>query len=467
MKTDAQGFFNGLATRLGSENNLSDVTYAMCKGSKVFFQFFLDFFFRGFSLSADEMEISREQPDEWNNRPDFRIESNYKGVFYVEVKIWDRNQHFSSYPTALKSLNPQDGHDEEKTKKRLGYIVNYAFSQPGYVVHRWKELIEELKRYDYFNDEAIRGYAEFVKSVCGLGRNDDVDSYRFNPQDFTNIRNFMDNVLGAIDHARGEGVTPYHRNRAKCFQPNLKMGKVFELANFRGTGKAVWGWFGCFINGFRPEIVVQFENQRGWGDLVCQVFNAPHAQERSVYYDDYDQSLYFYMVETDRNLNEFFDRVLNTIKGPYDPGMPAFPSQKQFEKYDYLLSMRRFPQAATKWLIEESSDLGEGYWIEKTGEDGDPSTRNHVVFQIHKDADVLVSGWVGVDYGKDANDNILAPRLHFGLGSTSEIELPAPAGNSDLRALAPVFREKLRSCLRTMANAVELAACAQPSASGV
>lgn len=44
MLTNQELFFTGLGDRFWKENDLSDVTYAMCRGSNVFFQFFLDFF---------------------------------------------------------------------------------------------------------------------------------------------------------------------------------------------------------------------------------------------------------------------------------------------------------------------------------------------------------------------------------------------------------------------------------------
>lgn len=448
MQTDVQKFFQGLGDRFWKENNLSDVTYAMCRGSKVFFQFFLDFFFSGeLALDAEDAEIAREVDDGKGNRPDFRIETR-KGIFYIEVKIWDRWQHFPEYFKSLQKANPEDGGNEEKTRKRLGYIVNYSLAVDGYVVHRWEELVEQLKRYDYFNDDAIQGYAEFVKSVCGLRGNDDVDSYRFHSEDFRDIRRFMDDVESAIGTHKDQGVSPYNRNQVKRFQQNLKMGKVFELANFRGTNKSVWGWLGCFFNEARAEIVVQFENQCGWGDLVCQEYKAPHKQERSVYYDDYDNALYFYMVETDKDINDFFGRVLLAIQGSYDQTtIPAFPSEKQFEKYKYLLSMRRFPKAVQKRLFDEEENWGKGRWIETLGQDDWPYSQIHVRFQVHMEregGDMTKEGWIGVEYGRDgATHELLVPKCCFAFDGEPTSEIVSPGEGEDLRAWASEARQQL------------------------
>jgi hypothetical protein len=442
MLTDQVSFFTGLGDRFWNENDLSDVTYAMCRGSKVFFQFFLDFFFSGeLALDSEDADIAREVDDGNGNRPDFRIESR-KGVFYIEVKIGDRGQHFPEYFMSLRKANPEDGANEAKTKRRLGYVVNYSMSVDGYVVHRWEELLRQLQRYDYFNDDSIRGYAEFVKSVCGLRGNEDVDSYRFNPDDFIKIRLFMDDVIGAIDQA--ESVDCYNRNRSKCFQPNLKMGKVFELKNFCGSGKSVWGWLGCFFNGLRAEIVVQFENQRGWGDLVCQHYNAPHRQEHSVYYDDFDKALYFYMVETDTDIKAFFNRVLAVIKAEYDPAkIPAFPSEKQFKKYNYLLSMRRFPKAVQKWVLNGTTDWGDGCWIESLGQEGFPDSQIHVCFQAHLKrigGYETKKGWIGLEYGKDKTTHEL-PKCYLTFDGKSLSEVDSP--KDDWASWASGIRQKL------------------------
>ncbi len=444
MLTNQELFFTGLGDRFWKENDLSDVTYAMCRGSNVFFQFFLDFFFTGeLALDSEEADIAREIDDGEGNRPDFRIESR-KGVFYIEVKIGDRCQHFPEYFKSLRKANPGDGENEAKTKRRLGYIVNYPMSFDGYVVHRWEDLLRQLQRYDYFNDDSIRGYAEFVKSVCGLRGNEDIDSYRFNPDDFMKIRLFMDDVIGAITQA--EGVDCYNRSRSRCFQQNLKMGQVFELKNYCGSGKSVWGWLGCFFFESRAEIVVQFENQRGWGDLVCQHYNAPHRQEQSAYYDDYDKALYFYMVETDKDITAFFNRVLSVIKDGYDPAtIPAFPSENQFKKYSYLLSMRRFPKAVQKWVFNGTTDWGDCCSIESIGQEDWPYSQIHVLFQAHlkrSGGDMTKKGWIGLEYGRDdTTHELLAPKcyLSFDGKSTSEVDPP----KDDWASWASGIRQKM------------------------
>lgn len=445
MLMNQQDFFKGLGDRFWKENDLSDVTYAMCRGSKVFFQFFLDFFFSGeLAVDAEDAEIAREIDDGKGNRPDFRIETR-KGVFYVEVKIWDRWQHFPEYFESLREANPEDGGNEGKTRNRLGYIVNYFVAVDGYVVHRWQELVEQLKRYDYFNDDSIRGYAEFVKSVCGLRGNDDIDSYRFYARDFPNIRLFMDAVNEAINQHSVDGVFPYNRNRTKCFQPNFRMGKVFEITNYHGSGKPAWGWLGCFFNESRAEIVVQFENQRGWGDLVCQQYKASHKQERSVYYDDYDNALYFYMVESDKDINAFFSRVLSTINEAYDPAkVPTFPSEKQFERYRFLLTMRRFPKAAQKRLFDETVNWGEGRWIESLGQDDWPYSHIHVRFRVHMmrgGGDMTKEGWIGVEYGSDKATQ--TPKCCFAFDGEPASEIVSPGEGEDLQLWASDAQKQL------------------------
>ena len=53
MSTNMEALARGLSERMWKENDLSDMTYALCVGNREFFQFFLDFFFRDRHLNAE------------------------------------------------------------------------------------------------------------------------------------------------------------------------------------------------------------------------------------------------------------------------------------------------------------------------------------------------------------------------------------------------------------------------------
>ena len=111
MATDLVAFFDSLAERLKNENDLSDVTYALCQSNEVFKQFFLDFFFGNgkIDIHRDKVEIVREQTFE-GSRPDFTV-NVAQDIYLIENKIWDHNHHFAQYQNFMKNKN---GH--------LGYI---------------------------------------------------------------------------------------------------------------------------------------------------------------------------------------------------------------------------------------------------------------------------------------------------------------------------------------------------------
>ena len=86
--TDLTKFFDALSERGRKENDLSDVTYAMCEADLKFRQFFLDFFFREANLDAHSVMIEREHSD-LSGRPDFWITDTDGTIYIVEVKIWN------------------------------------------------------------------------------------------------------------------------------------------------------------------------------------------------------------------------------------------------------------------------------------------------------------------------------------------------------------------------------------------
>ena len=93
-------FFVALSKRAYKENDLSDVTFALCEADAAFKKFFLDFFFGAENLDASEVVLEREVAYPDGSRPDFVIRTGSE-VCFVEVKIWDCNHHFAQYPDYL------------------------------------------------------------------------------------------------------------------------------------------------------------------------------------------------------------------------------------------------------------------------------------------------------------------------------------------------------------------------------
>lgn len=295
--TDMTKFFEAFAERAYKENDLSDVTYAMCEASRAFKQFFLDFFFGRETLEASTATINREYSEAWG-RPDFRIRAG-DVTYIVEVKIWDGNHHFEQYFNILSGKRPDGGADanEKETRKiwsRLGYITNYdtiknvsvktsdggevSASKLGCQVATWKEFVTELEKYEGLNDPMIRAYMGYVRNVCPF---DDFDLQKWvegekqkaAPFDFTMMRDVLNGIKDAIKLAQEafkdldfKGFTRSSRK----FIPQYRAGSFFEFN--MADRQRVWGWLGVYYRNEGGVLCVEFEDKQGWGSPVCDKF---------------------------------------------------------------------------------------------------------------------------------------------------------------------------------------------------
>lgn len=150
-------FFGGLANFFRKENDLSDVTVALCNADDEFKKVFLDFFFP--QINVDELEpLRREVPDNSlkDSRVDILIETKDKRTQYlIEVKIYDQNHHFGQYETAYKV-----------SKEQFGYITNYRCKKEGYIVKTWEDFYNDCCKNS--NNPLIKAYGEYLNNVCGI-----------------------------------------------------------------------------------------------------------------------------------------------------------------------------------------------------------------------------------------------------------------------------------------------------------
>ena len=86
-------FFLSLAERKHNENDLSDITYALCKANDEFRKFWLKYCFED---DIDTEDLVREYQDGFS-RPDFFFHDLNNQERIIEVKIYDWNQHFEQY----------------------------------------------------------------------------------------------------------------------------------------------------------------------------------------------------------------------------------------------------------------------------------------------------------------------------------------------------------------------------------
>ena len=430
MSTNVEGFLSGLSERMWKENDLSDVTYALCVGNVEFRQFFLNFFFRKANLCATEVDISREWCDGEGNRPDFCIRGKDGKYFFVEVKLWDGDLHFESYSKGLQSLN-----GDVECAENLAYIAAYKIAAnvvPGCnSIHTWYDFYKELEQYKekgleqrpFLNDSVIKGYGTYIHAVAGLydetQAESDIGNYQsFVADDFVNVRKFMGSLGEAIEKAND--VVEYTRS-SRCFRRGCRMGRFFEVKNFK-DGHSVWGWIGAYYNYGDPEVCVWFEDRPGWGKLVCDKFRDKYSGDKpeadTWYYKGEGGHLYFYMLDTDKDISTFFNRVLEKIRSD-NISSCKLEIAKVKETYEPLLSMRRFPLWIERNFFNNLQIDDCVVIVDAGGDSEDPYNHCGRYFTIEKQLKQncggkkqQLKGWVGVLFGEneDANEK---PRIEL------------------------------------------------------
>lgn len=315
-------FIVNLSSRFRSENNLSDITWTMCRTSDLFQESFVHFFFPG--LDTNEIFLQREYPDD-DSRPDFFFHADGKD-YLIECKIYDHNHHFEQYTKRFKIAPEQ-----------LGYITNYQMRKSGYTVRTWTELyFFLLKRIP--EDESLlwEGYLDYLKDVCSIF----ITNRPMNLEGMFSLYTFyqcLDNVF-AIDNERyssepygGLKDTNNGGNFTRLTPRDGVIGKYFGVSLKISRMKKAWGWMGVYFKLENPIICVGFDNREGWGKPIYKLLNyyCDDLKEGKYfdtpYYDDESDAFWFDFNKADEfnSINEpkkqiellkaFFIEILDTI----------------------------------------------------------------------------------------------------------------------------------------------------------
>ena len=269
-------FLENLANRKRSENDLSDITWALCKSSHTFQTLFLNLFF------PDEqfLNITRFEREkaEGDSRPDFLIENN--GLIYlVECKINDRNHHFEQYTSTFDIPN-----------SRLGYITNYKMFEVGFNVKTWEELYDLIQINLPENEEEISlwtGYSKYLKSVCSIIK----ITKSMELKGMYSLYAFSEIVKKLVDRSESEFELKYYSNKNIQGGSGIS-GCYFEIKYIKTQINTTWAWIGVYYERENPLICLGFENKEGWGkpfyDIIEKNFNSIEKDEFSEkpYYED-------------------------------------------------------------------------------------------------------------------------------------------------------------------------------------
>ncbi len=160
MENPTVNFFSELAGRYSNENDLSNITVALCNADAWFREKFLYFFFKNININ-DVVSVRREVRDinDAGSRVDIYIEMTNDDNYIIEVKIGDRNHHFGQYDEAYSV-----------DRNQFGYITNY-FCPEGkfnnYISKTWEEFYLYLQN-RVTENALVKGYLEYLKYVCHI-----------------------------------------------------------------------------------------------------------------------------------------------------------------------------------------------------------------------------------------------------------------------------------------------------------
>ena len=395
MITDMGKFFSAISSRMWKENDLSDMTFALCEGNLKFKQFMLDFFFGVGTIDASKAKIIRELSMD-GSRPDFWIttgETNY----IIEVKIWDKSHHFQQYLPFV-----------DNKKERLGYIAAYHITSDsdGSVIRKdeypglktWKELIvslgSEVKEEGIgVGDPAIVGYMKYVRNVCGIGE-DYPEINKIKGEVFKNLNQICSSYIYAVKNCKCNGCDFYYKSPTSSDFTSRK--GVFFVFDYKG--KPAYGFIGIYFGTAKesPFFVVEFENTPGWSACICQDLKILNQHLR--FYPDEN------IINNGKELSKFLEYVINAVcEGDItklNTHKPSYESLKNLKSIQLLDRMLRNGFLNFERKLNDKSYLVRYYqnnrsWWGAVGE----------YFEIILPNGDVTWGWTGVTY---ADDKILA-----------------------------------------------------------
>ena len=302
---DVQKFMINLSQRVGDENGLSNVTWAMCKASAAFQKAFLDFFFG----EQDWSRITRfdREASFSGGRPDFYLETPGQS-YLIEVKIGDQSHHWEQYVTQIHEL---------RNAKR-GYITNYivessaeyeAYKKHYETITTWREFWKHLKS-DKPEIEQLRksidkgllsGYIQYLQSVCNIGV-----IRHMQLQHIHSLLSLMNALEEIVDCTHAGLISKRYGRRERPDKP-IRHGLFFALSQGPTADKpCCWGgWFGVYY-GSTPDdvgIYVEFEDESGWGTDVCRLIDQDESRFASMDYSDppfKEENAYYFRMSDDK-----------------------------------------------------------------------------------------------------------------------------------------------------------------------
>lgn len=275
-------FFESMAERLTNENDLSDITYALCKTDNDFRKFFLEYCFEE---AVDTDNLIREYADE-GFRPDFYFIGRDNNEYLIEVKIYDRNQHFDQY-------------NKQFPNAKYAYISNYILNDedlceadkralPLWKLKTWFDYYKKLSESAIKDKDLVVGYLSYLGEVIHVKEFEEMDISKIS---------CLPIFIGNIEKvANDKGFSTYSGAKAinECYY-----GSFFQKENF-------YFWFGLYL----PEeaIFIGLNNDESW--ITSEVKDALNKNlekisetefsEKSFYNSDGNHGDYWFTLKEDK-----------------------------------------------------------------------------------------------------------------------------------------------------------------------
>jgi hypothetical protein len=238
-------FFAWVSERLTKENDLSDLTWALCKTSRKFLDLFLNFFEFEINIALP-IQIVREASEE-GDRPDFMIFQGGRR-FFIEVKIDDQNDHMKQYakrfPDAMRGLI---------ARHKVG--ANFKF-----VTKTWDNFYHcvrgRLAKGEFPKEESatISGYLAYLKEVCQVM---ELETMRF--EGLYSLACFNEIIRQIIVQIKIPGYTIRFDNKKTSYFENCS-GVYFSLKKARDA-RAAFPWFGIWYGEKdRHQIMIEIDD---------------------------------------------------------------------------------------------------------------------------------------------------------------------------------------------------------------
>jgi|GEM_PF-4262677 len=269
--SDVIAFLSHLAERLYWENNLSDVTWALCQANPNFAAALAQFV--GLEVpKGGSVRVEREVYLGDGNRIDIACRLDAVTAF-VEVKIYNRDHHLSEYAERVDSI----------PDSRLALLTNHPIDPKelakaeslGCKVLRWNDFVSYLQQRLPDDDALLNGYVGYVRKVCNMI---DMRDIRLDTNSLYSLVCFHALVEETIPAASHDEFT------YSLYRPSRNYGPGWTGANFRvqyqhgDIAREAWPFFGLrFDAPGEAQLMVRLD--RDWNAKFLEVPLQPEGLE--------------------------------------------------------------------------------------------------------------------------------------------------------------------------------------------